>query len=676
MNRFNQAPIETLSYRPDLNGLRALAVLAVIGFHYFPKSIPGGFIGVDVFFVISGYLISRILFSEMDSGGFSVIDFYVRRVRRIFPALILVLVFGLILGWFTLLADSYMQYGKHMFGGATFIDNILYFNEAGYFDGSALSKPLLHLWSLGIEEQFYLVWPLLLILIKKSRKNLLHVIAGLTILSFGLNIYTVFSNQAASFYLPLPRFWELLIGSLIAYRELYVNGDHSTNRYLTKKMVDFMPGAGLALMLFGVFFLNARSSFPGYWVLIPVVAGALLISSASDCLLNKKLLSNKVLVWIGLISYPLYLWHWVLLSFAYLVRYEPLPNNIKVVLLIASFLFASLTYHCVELPIKKYTNLKKLAKHLLFLILLAGLAGWLVYEQAGFPERRKSSVTGTFIHDLSGIQNSYTFFKTDDEWRYRSCHAPNPDISFNSLKERCVDPERPLIFLWGDSYAASFYSGLSKLRDEAKRSFGLAQFTNSNTPPFYLPDQRGTDWKSNNRTLFEINANKLALVEELKPKLVILMWKFDGERAYLNELPMTADQEVLKIVETISKIQSASPSTKAVVIGPLPHWKYDLRHVVAEYARDHGGNLPPLYMNYGMQDAPLQWDAFFKAQFLRLHIDYISAIDILCRDGKCLTRTDDVPEHLITVDYGHLSKAGAELLAEKIKGRLLHDLSQ
>jgi peptidoglycan/LPS O-acetylase OafA/YrhL len=175
-------------YRPDIDGLRALAVLSVVLFHAFPEVLKGGFIGVDVFFVISGFLISTIIFTSLERGSFSFREFYARRIRRIFPALVLVLASSYVFGWFTLLADEYRQLGKHIAGGAGFISNLMLWTEAGYFDTSAETKPLLHLWSLGIEEQFYFVWPLLLCFAWKRKFNLFTIAIGVAVLSFALNL--------------------------------------------------------------------------------------------------------------------------------------------------------------------------------------------------------------------------------------------------------------------------------------------------------------------------------------------------------------------------------------------------------------------------------------------------------------------------------------------------------
>ena len=217
-------PLTHPKYRPDIDGLRAIAVLAVILFHAFPNWIGGGFIGVDVFFVISGYLISTILIDNLAKNTFSVSEFYARRIKRIFPALIIVLAFCFVLGWFVLSPLEYKQLGKHIFASAIFIQNIILWNETGYFDNAANTKPLLHIWSLGVEEQFYMAWPLILWVAWKYKIKIVYVIAFAILLSFMVNLLLVRSHELAVFYLPITRFWELAIGglaSLIASKTLY-----------------------------------------------------------------------------------------------------------------------------------------------------------------------------------------------------------------------------------------------------------------------------------------------------------------------------------------------------------------------------------------------------------------------------------------------------------------------
>src|SRR4051812_8213463 len=208
--------LPSAQYRPDVDGLRAIAVMLVLNFHGFPAAMPGGFIGVDVFFVISGFLITGIIARELEQGRFSLLTFYIRRVRRIFPALIAVLAVVLILGWFWMLPATFAQLGTDVFASAGFAANIALLLQSGYFDVESAKKPLLHLWSLGIEEQFYLAWPLLLMLAARLRLSLLAVALVLGLGSFLLNVALIGSDPVATFYLPFTRAFELLAGAVLA----------------------------------------------------------------------------------------------------------------------------------------------------------------------------------------------------------------------------------------------------------------------------------------------------------------------------------------------------------------------------------------------------------------------------------------------------------------------------
>ena len=305
----HQARLSHPNYRPDIDGLRAVAVLAVVAFHAFPSRVRGGFIGVDVFFVISGYLISTIIFDNLDRGTFSFSEFYARRIKRIFPALLLVLIACFAFGWFALLPDEYKQLGKHIAGGAGFVSNFVLWNEAGYFDNSAETKPLLHLWSLGIEEQFYIGWPLLLWFAWKRKFNLFAVTIFIAIATFFLNIKGVNQDIVATFYSPQTRFWELLSGSLLAWVALYkkdacyaIKGRvdvwicrmfYSENKALdAKTSADVLSFFGLFFLLYGFWRINKDLSFPGGLALVPVLGAVLIIAAGSRAWFNRAILSN------------------------------------------------------------------------------------------------------------------------------------------------------------------------------------------------------------------------------------------------------------------------------------------------------------------------------------------------------------------------------------------------
>jgi peptidoglycan/LPS O-acetylase OafA/YrhL len=336
-------------YRADIDGLRAVAVLAVVGYHAFPDWCRGGFVGVDVFFVISGYLISTIIMRGLQQHRFLLHEFYARRVRRIFPALALVLAASFALGWFTLLPHEYAQLGKHVAGGAGFISNFVLWAEAGYFDGAAELKPLLHLWSLGVEEQYYILWPLLLFLAWRRRFGVLGLTLSILVGSFALNVAVVGTDPVAAFYSPATRFWELMVGSSLAYVALARPNIIDSTAGTWRNAAAF---SGAALIVVAVLGLHARMAFSGYWAALPTLGALLIIAAGPEAWINRQLLAHPAAVFIGLISYPLYLWHWPSLSFVRILALG--ENNVPTRLgaIAASIVAAWLTYRLLERPIR------------------------------------------------------------------------------------------------------------------------------------------------------------------------------------------------------------------------------------------------------------------------------------------------------------------------------------
>ena len=325
--------------------MRAVAVLSVVLYHGWPNWFVGGFIGVDVFFVISGYLITSIILTQLEKNAFSIADFYSRRVRRIFPALLLVLLATLGFGWLTLLSGEFQQVGKHTAAGGSFISNLLLWHESGYFDNSATTKPLLHLWSLGVEEQFYFLWPLILWLVFKKRMNFLLVTAVIFGISMACNILTVGTDPSAAFFSPLTRFWELMAGGIAAYWHLY-------RPTWSERQKNLASLSGAALLIAGFSLIKPQDLFPGWWAMLPVAGIFLLIMAGPSSIINRAILSRKIFVSIGLISYPLYLWHWPLLSFGFIIHGEKPTYQIKIALILMAFALAYLTYRYLEVPLR------------------------------------------------------------------------------------------------------------------------------------------------------------------------------------------------------------------------------------------------------------------------------------------------------------------------------------
>lgn len=437
-------------YRADIDGLRAVAVISVVFYHAFPNLLKGGFIGVDIFFVISGFLISTIIINSLNQNSFIFSEFFYRRIRRIFPALILVLSSCYAFGWFTLLSDEYKQLGKHISSGSVFISNFALWKESGYFDTVAETKPLLHLWSLGIEEQFYIVFPLILFIFWKLRLNLFTAIITLALVSFFLNLYQSRSDGVADFYSPQTRFWELLSGSLLAYYSIKIK-KNSDNFFEIKNAKFFNINKhasilGMLLILCGFIFIDKGDQFPGVLALFPVFGAALIIAGGGNSWLNRTLLSNRILVWFGSISFPLYLWHWPLLSFARIIEGGEPPPPIRIFAIVLAIALSWGTYRFIERPLRfgKHEKIKVYA--LVTLIALLGGTGHFTYKKDGLPFRAEE-----FDKIVSAA----------GEWEYPgTLSQENFDgISFLQKKSNL---EKSTLFI-GDSNIEQFYPRVEEL---------------------------------------------------------------------------------------------------------------------------------------------------------------------------------------------------------------------
>lgn len=433
-----------IPYRSDIDGLRAVAVLAVVLFHAWPNMLSGGFAGVDIFFVISGYLISAILFKANHEGSFSLLNFYFYRIRRIFPALLVVLVSLLVVGWFVLLADEYRQLGKHVSAGAFFLANFAFWSEAGYFDVQSELKPLLHLWSLGIEEQYYLLWPLIVGFVWRRKIPLMPVMLGLASLSFGVGIWLLQSHAKGAFYLPVGRSWELLVGAMLAWRQ------YAGYRVLAVQDSRFWANlsslVGLLLVAAAITLLDQSQPFPGWRALIPVIGATLLIAAGPRAWFNRVLFEAKPLVAIGLISYPLYLWHWPLLSLVRIVDGSSPPPMLTGSAVAVAVLLATLTYFYVEKPIRRLP-VAKCAPMLAGLMLFVASVGGLVVAKNGVPVR------------MEALQERVDRVK----WENESDPLCQDTLPIKSRYCRVSDPHRPVTaVIIGDSHANRLFEGLSQ----------------------------------------------------------------------------------------------------------------------------------------------------------------------------------------------------------------------
>lgn len=658
-------------YRPDIDGLRALAVLSVVIFHAFPTLLPGGFVGVDIFFVISGYLISNIIFRTLKRGDFNFLDFYAHRIRRIFPALILVLASSYVLGWFALLPSEARQLGKHIVSGAGFVLNMTLSEESGYFDTASELKPLMHLWSLAIEEQFYLVYPLLIWCAWKLGWNLLGVVAALALTSFALNVVWIEVDILQAYFSPLTRFWELLAGAVLAHIQTFGRNETTESKlralpWLSLKnpfpscsrqaRSDLLSICALLLILASVTVIHKDRPFPGWWATVPVSGAVLSILAGPNAWMNRKLLANKLLVGIGLISYPLYLWHWPLLSFARMMETKSFSPEVRVLTVAVSFLLAWLTYHLIEHPVRSQAKSRKWTGMLCGLLTFVGCVGYASYQGADLAIRRPTHEIAEIIA-LNG-RESFPFVPYSTQ---RECKQEG----FQSI---CTQPQRDhTIFLWGDSHASSLYPGFDTLQKNYP-SVGISQSTGCGNPPFIrLGNYTDTAWCNSPTQRLNQNLAAIRMISGTKPSIVVLHARWAYEHYHTSQ-----SESIRKLKETIEAIQSASLDTKIIVLGPVPNWKTTLaREMFVHWRKSFPSAMPPQYINSGLVDEIAEWDKFLESEVPRLGVNYLSAYKVLCRQEGCLTRVGPKSSDLTAVDYGHLSPAGSIYLVNQIGPSLL-----
>jgi peptidoglycan/LPS O-acetylase OafA/YrhL len=623
---------EAGTYRPDIDGLRAVAILSVLAFHAFPRGLPGGFTGVDVFFVISGFLIARIVFTGLSAGTFGFRHFYARRVRRIFPSLTVILVPALVLGWLIQRQLEFAQLGKHVTAGAGFVSNVALWLESGYFDSTADAKPLLHLWSLGIEEQFYIVFPLLVFLAWRFRIARTPLLLSIAAASFATSLYLVARDPSAAFYLPHARCWELVAGCLLAQvgRDDSSNGaaDAATAPSSHRLSRNLASIVGVLLIVAGWVLIDPTRNFPGAWALLPVAGAASLIWAGPDAFFNRRVLAHPLMVWIGLISFQLYLWHWLLLAFLHIARPEDADLAPRAVALAATFPLAWATYAWIDKPVRGGPRSRIKVTLACAALTIAGLAGWAVYRHGGFPERAPDALGG-----LASFK-----FQYGAPFREGTCFL-RPEQDFTEFRG-CRRPVggSDMVVLWGDSHAAHLYPGLE---EAARDHFTLTQLTASGCPPIL-----DTDYKD--RPLCKaINDGVIARIARERPQEVILS-------SYWPSYPWE------KLPATIDRLLAAGVA-HVVVVGPGPIWPAGLPGLLYARAKeDVPAHRIPRRMQTGRSAKQNAFDEQFAKLVTRPGVSYVSMLRILCDESGCLTRTRDDASSIMFYDIYHMTSEGSK----------------
>jgi peptidoglycan/LPS O-acetylase OafA/YrhL len=495
-----------LRYRAEIDGLRAVAVLAVLFFHA-GIGFPGGYVGVDVFFVISGYLITGLILKELDSGQFQILSFWERRMRRILPALVLVVAATLIGGWFLFTPQGFKELGQSVVAQAMLASNFYFWFKSwigsGYFERPMELKPLLHTWSLAVEEQFYLIFPLLLIWCKRcSRTTLQQTVFWLGCASFGLSVYCSYFHRSVNFYLLPTRAWELLTGSFVAAIP--------ARRMSPRWVAEALSWGGLLAIGGAVFFYDRETPFPGINALAPCIGTALVIWTNGHSLTSiGRLLAAPPIVFLGLVSYSLYLWHWPVLVFSKYWAVGPLSQSQRSLLLFASLALAVLSWRFVETPFRKRTIVR--SRPLLFgvvgvataLLLFAGLA---IHRSEGLPSR----LSPDMLRYAAGEKDRGAFLTS----------LPLKNAQSGDLIELGAgDKLRPVsLLVWGDSHAMATMSVLDALCKE--HSIRGVAATHSARPPLVGYERQGEAALNDGRLAVEHAAFNRAIVEFVRSSRV------------------------------------------------------------------------------------------------------------------------------------------------------------
>jgi peptidoglycan/LPS O-acetylase OafA/YrhL len=630
------------SYRPDIDGLRAIAILSVVLYHAFPPAVPGGFVGVDIFFVISGFLISSIIFRGLLHNRFSFVGFYAGRIRRLFPALLIMLATTFVVGWFSLVPEEFALLGKHIAGGIAFSDNVLLWREAGYFDRASELKPLMHLWSLGIEEQYYMLFPGIIWLLWRTRGRLVGILATLAAGSFLANVWYVDIQPVATFFLPQFRMWELLAGASLAawhlrgLQRLAEGMPLPDSTALKKRLADMGSIAGLLLVGIALIATRSSDSFPGWWAVLPVAGTAFMIAAGPHALVNRHVLARSLLVSIGLISYPLYLWHWPLLSFARIIEGTNLPLHLRAALLVASFFLAWLTYRLIERPVRFGPNPRRKAVALACIALVLGYIGFNIHQREGLPFRKN------LLLRIPSVLQPLSAYKFDDDRYFRAgvCHLrvhSGPE-GFADICAAKGNDGKPTLFLWGDSHAAHYFPGLQEIFPELR----LQQYTSPGCQPVLDWDIPGFP------RCREVNAFVIRKIEELRPDRVMLGSRWLG----------IGDGDKLR--ETIRLIKAAGVR-EVIVMGPVPRWEPNLIEALLARYRAQPFQALPERMRDGIDQDKVRVDRALRRLAEESGARYISPIGYLCNDDGCLVRPREpgFEGMSIAFDDSHLTPEGS-----------------
>ncbi len=610
-----------MKYRSEIDGLRALAVIPVILFHAGFEIFSGGFVGVDVFFVISGYLITTMIIEDIDNKSFSIIEFYERRARRILPALFFVMFVCVPFAWILMLPGQMKDFSQSLLAVSLFVSNIFFWQKSGYFDATAELKPLLHTWSLAVEEQYYVLFPIFLILAWRLGKNkVLFIIVVMAAISLLLSEWGWRNYANANFYLAPTRAWELFAGSIAAF----ITQKHGV------KHNNLLASLGLIAILFSIFVYDESIPFPSVYAVLPVLGVVLLVLYADKETFAAKLLSKKAFVGIGLISYSAYLWHQPLLVFIRIKFVNEPPLFITALVVLSSFVLGYYSWKLIETP---FRNRNLINKSKIFILSFSGLVLF--------------SVFGIIGNKTNGFQYRLDQWQLDIlQWEKYPRHLAykegdcflGPEQNYREFKSECSSDEASIL-IWGDSHAAALSSGWNKLHK-------LSQLTASGCPPII-------DLEIPSRPqCYKINQHVVNKISERKYKTVVM-------HAYWTSY---SEEQLKGLTSTVNQLRKSGVK-EIVLISGVPQYQPSLpSRLLLE-----GTSLNSIASIKQKHIKVVERDEYLLSLINLQHITFVNAVNIFCDKGYCKATTR-FRDKIIPVawDYGHLTEGGAMWFAEQI----------
>lgn len=631
-----------MQYRPEIDGMRAIAVASVILAHAGFSFFKGGFVGVDVFFVISGYLITSIMLSEWNDGKFSMISFYERRARRILPALFCVFIACIPFAWVLMVPSQFTDFSRSIAAAAIFISNVHFWEKTGYFDPDADLQPLLHTWSLAVEEQYYLLFPVVFMLtMKVSRRFLVIVITIFIIISSLLSNWGAQNYPAQNFFFTFSRFWEIFLGAFCALVPVKVR----------KPFDEILPAIGLVMIAISIFTYTASTPFPSYFTFLPVIGSALVLWCSTPDTVTTRILSNRGFVGLGLISYSAYLWHQPIFAFARLHNIAEPPAYIFSLLIGLIIGLSYITWKYVEQPFRNKGFISRQK------VLLGSIIGILIFFSLGLASYEMKFILNKFTKEEQVLLNyalDYKYNSPERKFQARTSTCMGmPEGYENLVSDICVNSEsKGNVLIWGDSHSQSLAPGFMH------KGLNVSLIMAAGCPP--MPNIHFR------RMPYCYGTNKAAMeyVKDTKPEFIIMHanWysHYQGKRAIYN----TTEKFYQGLIRTIGSIREASPESKIIIISGVPQWGIGLPEYMVRLGNDVNSEL---YLSSVLYPALQDLNDGFTKRLPQDNVTVVDPLEYMCEEGRCLATVEyDGKIYLSAWDYGHITEAAAVFLADKI----------